>query len=168
MSKPIKRHPAIQQLSRDHHYALLFCWKIGQGLEWQIDTPRIKKYVAYFHQRYIIPHFQEEEQILFVLMPDDERVKKAVTQHREIEQLIKQQLIAPDKMDANLSEDVSLLTTLAEKLNQHVRYEERELFPYLEQCLSEAQLEQVGKQLAEATHTPDDAYPDPFWLRKRT
>ncbi|PJJ74707.1 hemerythrin HHE cation binding domain-containing protein [Thermoflavifilum aggregans] len=168
MSKPIKRHPAIQQLSRDHHYALLFCWKIGQGLQLQIDTIRIRKYVAYFHQHYLIPHFQEEEQILFVLMPDDEKVKRAIAQHREIEQLVTQQLIAPEKIDAGMPEDASLLTTLAEKLNQHVRYEERELFPYLEQHLSEAQLEQVGKQLAEATHTPDDAYADAFWLKKST
>lgn len=168
MASPIKRHPAIQQLSRDHHFALLFCWKIRQGLHKQVETSRMKKYVAYFQQHYLIPHFQEEEQILFCLLPDDAQVKKAIGQHREIEKIVKDQLIAPERIHNSLTDDIPALAALVNLLDEHVRYEERVLFPYLEKQLSEAQLQQVGEQLARAqqTQSPDDVYPDAFWAKK--
>ena len=36
-NKPIKRHKAIQPLSREHHQGLLLCWKIGKGFEKGIE-----------------------------------------------------------------------------------------------------------------------------------
>ena len=31
-TKPLKRNPNLVPLSREHHYGLLFCWKLKQGL----------------------------------------------------------------------------------------------------------------------------------------
>ncbi len=44
---PIKRSEFLIQLSRDHHFTLLFCWKIKEGLK--KDIPLIlKDYVLFF------------------------------------------------------------------------------------------------------------------------
>ena len=40
-SKPIKRHKALQPLSRDHHHGLLLSWKIRAGFSKNIEPNRI-------------------------------------------------------------------------------------------------------------------------------
>ena len=59
--KPIKRHKAIQPLSREHHQGLLLSWKIRTGLSKGVSTDRIKTYADWFYKTYLIPHFEEEE-----------------------------------------------------------------------------------------------------------
>jgi hypothetical protein len=58
---------------------------------------------------------------------------------------------------------------LADLVDSHVRYEERELFPHLEQLIPEEQLVVVEKQLA-AAHDSNlkDDYPDEFWMEKKS
>ena len=65
--QPIRRNKHILELSRDHHFTLLFCWKIRQGLKMQIAPERLKNYVNYFWGEHMQPHFREEEEILFKL-----------------------------------------------------------------------------------------------------
>lgn len=43
MSQPIKRHPSLQPLSREHHYGLLLSWKIREGFKREVPPERIKK-----------------------------------------------------------------------------------------------------------------------------
>ena len=59
--KPIKRNENILKLSKEHHFSLLFCWKIRQGLKAGADSSRIIKYVQYFKTHFLLPHFSEEE-----------------------------------------------------------------------------------------------------------
>ena len=63
--KPIKRNENILKLSKEHHFSLLFCWKIRHGLKTQTDCSRIIKYVQYFKTNFLLPHFSEEEIFLF-------------------------------------------------------------------------------------------------------
>jgi hemerythrin-like domain-containing protein len=55
------------------------------------------------------------------------------------------------------------LSELAEMVERHVRYEERILFPHLEQKLSDKQLEIIGEQIDSQTLT--DNYEDQFWVK---
>lgn len=41
----MKRHAALVQLSRDHHYGLLLCWKLKEGLKKEIEVERMSKYI---------------------------------------------------------------------------------------------------------------------------
>ena len=59
--KPIRRNENILKLSKEHHFSLLFCWKIRQGLKMNIDASRIVKYAQYFHAHFLRLHFREEE-----------------------------------------------------------------------------------------------------------
>jgi hemerythrin-like domain-containing protein len=56
------------------------------------------------------------------------------------------------------------LLLLADQLDKHIRFEERELFPHLEKILLPDQLERIGKQLKEAAGPEEeDRYGDAFW-----
>lgn len=159
-TQPIKRNKHILHLSKDHHFTLLFSWKIRQGLKNGVDPDRIKKYVDYFWQRDMQSHFREEEEILFAPLHDD-KVKKALEEHRQIEQQVK--AVLKESMASGMPEQLSVL---ADEVDEHVRYEERELFPHIEKTLTGRQLEQIGAQLENAPVLQDD-YADEFWTKKK-
>jgi hemerythrin-like domain-containing protein len=59
------------------------------------------------------------------------------------------------------------LLRLADQLDKHIRFEERELFPHLEKVLQPDQLERIGKLLKEAAGPEEeDRYEDAFWNLK--
>src|SRR3569623_1053413 len=137
-NKPIKRNENILKLSKEHHFSLLFCWKIKQGLNGEIPTGRIIKYVQYFSTHFLVPHFREEELFLFSTL-NDEKVDKAIEQHKDINNLYSRLLIY------NESQSIKALQKIYELVYDHVRLEELELFPYIENKLSNEQLTSIGK-----------------------
>ncbi len=158
--KPIKRNENILKLSKEHHFSLLFCWKIRQGLKMEIEASRMIEYVKYFATNFLLPHFAEEEVILFTSL-DDKWVKKAIEQHKQIHGLLSG---LSKKTKNNPNEQLGKLANL---VDDHVRYEERELFPHLERTLSNEQLEVIGKQLNDHHALPlKDEYKDEFWIKR--
>jgi len=155
--KPIKRNENIVILSREHHTGLLFCWKIRQGLKKHTDTSRIQQFVAYFWDSHLASHFREEEELLFNKVNDD-FCRKALQQHQDIRALINQ---VKDNVPTP-----ELLTQLADSVDAHIRFEERELFPHLEKVLDEQELIRIGAALAESHTTPvHDNFQDEFWVK---
>ena len=155
--KPIKRSKHIVILSREHHTGLLFCWKIRQGLKKEVNTSRIQKFACYFWNAHLASHFREEEELLFNKVNDD-FCRLALQQHQEIRVLINQV-----KANAPTPE---LLTHLADSVDNHIRFEERELFPHLEKVLDEQELINIGAALAESHAAPDkDNFQDEFWVK---
>ncbi|MEO6135042.1 MAG: hemerythrin domain-containing protein [Ginsengibacter sp.] len=157
--KPIKRNENIAKLSRDHHASLMFCWKLRQGIKQHISQERMVNYVKYFLDSHMEHHFNEEEEILFQPLQDD-KVQKAKSDHVEILRLIKAVLVS-DKED--LGDE---LARLADLVDAHVRYEERILFPHLEQNLTELQLENIGLKISD--EPLKDLYEDEFWVRSKS
>ena len=105
----------------------------------------------------MLPHFQEEELVLFTPL-NDRAVQKAIKEHKRIKQQIK------DLANCSGNHVCSRLTKLADIVDEHVRYEERDLFPHLERTLNKEQLENIGKQIQK--HHPSslqDQYEDQFW-----
>lgn len=158
--KPLKRNKHILQLSKDHHFTLLFCWKIRQGLKMGVEVERIQKYVRHFWQHDMQAHFREEEDILFAPV-QDAQVQKAIDDHKQIKEQVDAVLQASEG-----EEKSQQLSILADTVDAHVRYEERTLFPHLEQTLSQEQLETIGKQLKQEQALPDD-YKDAFWIKEK-
>jgi len=154
-----KRNEHIKNLSREHHFNLLFCWKIRQGLKNEVAIERICKYVQYFWQKLQL-HFREEEQIFFVPMKD-RMVQRAINEHKHI----KKQIINLEHYSENNAR--KLLVELTELVYDHVQYEERELFPHLEKTLSKAQIENINNQIQKhQSSTLLDYYEDQFWNSK--
>jgi iron-sulfur cluster repair protein YtfE (RIC family) len=158
--KPIRRSESIMKLSREDHFSLLFCWKIREGLKKRTAPKRMVQYAQYFWSNHIQPHFLEEEEILFAPL-QDEMVLKAMEEHAAIREGIEALTVLPPE---NITDE---LTKLADQLDKHVRYEERQLFPHLENVLSDAQLESIGAQLnALPSAALKDDYQDEFWREK--
>jgi iron-sulfur cluster repair protein YtfE (RIC family) len=59
------------------------------------------------------------------------------------------------------------LGRLADELDEHIRFEERTLFPHLEQVLPAGHLDAIGEKLhGHDRHVFIDVYPDEFWLNQ--
>lgn len=156
MAKPIKRSEHIIQLSREHHFSLLFCWKVKKGVKKEVEPNRIIKYVLYFWKKHLLPHFSEED-ILFEHV-DDPLVQRAYAEHHELNAILE------SLSTATTEEKAILIPKIADLVDNHVRFEERELFPHLEEAIPESQLAIIGKKLLEAQPEPlQDDYEDEFW-----
>jgi hemerythrin-like domain-containing protein len=156
--KPIKRNENIVKLSKDHHASLLFCWKLRQGIKYHVAIGRLIKYVQYFWAHHFSAHFKEEEEFLFKPLKD-EVVQKAIDDHEKIKTFIDQVTFSETGKD-------DVLLELVELVDQHVRYEERILFPHLEKKLSDAQLETIGKRINREPWM--DNYEDNFWTKSNS
>ncbi|MBL7785287.1 MAG: hemerythrin domain-containing protein [Chitinophagales bacterium] len=116
--EPISRAKALVGFSREHHYALLLCWKIKMGLAKNIAIDRINAYLQWFYTTHLLPHFEMEEKWLFPMLPDNNKHKQiALAQHQQLKALFEQ----PHK-------DTAALTAIQNILGEHIRFEERVLF----------------------------------------
>lgn len=151
-SKPIKRHQALQPLSRQHHFGLLFSWKIRKGLNEQISLERLKAYRDWFFEKEILAHFETEEKHIFPILGNENAlVKRALNEHIRIKELFKAEIDLENS-----------LKTLEKELQAHIRFEERILFNKIEEVANPEDLETIKK-----IHFHDNLqedYHDPFWL----
>lgn len=151
---PITRDEFLKPISRDHHYGLLLCWKIRTGFRKQIDVGRIKSYTDWYYQHHLLPHFELEEKFVFpILSNDHDLVKKALSQHRELRRLFE------DENDATKS-----LGKIEEKLEAHIRFEERVLFNEIQKVASRQVIEEMEAKHSEHTGPAQaDEWEDEFW-----
>jgi hemerythrin-like domain-containing protein len=119
----MKRHVALQQLSREHHQALklarLACFAADAGL-----SEAISQAAATITEHFpdeLETHFRtEEEDLLPALSTLGEQtlVDRTLAEHHELRQL-----------NARLGQpDANTLARFGNLLRDHVRFEERELF----------------------------------------
>ena len=155
--RPLKRSKELAPLSREHHDGLLFAWKIKQGLANETSIETLCNYTRWFWSNHIKPHFKEEEKVLVKFLPEDNAlVKQMFKEHAQIRDLI----ISLDK-----EPDLSSLQLLAEFVNNHIRFEERELFAYAEETLTQEQLNEIYKELPNELQCETE-WKEEFWLRK--
>lgn len=157
--KPIRRSKALMPLSREHHFDLLLAWKIRRGLANGAELKRIADYVAYMDKNLVEAHFRDEEKLLFApFLPGDELCERAMAEHAAIREITA-------KIRQEQYRDRDLFEQLADAIEAHVRFEERELFPYLEQKISRERLDEL-EGIIEAAHANFiDIWEDSFWER---
>jgi hemerythrin-like domain-containing protein len=154
---PIKRSKELAPLSREHHDGLLFAWKIKQGLANGTSIETLCNYTRWYWSNHIKTHFKDEEKVLVKFLPaDNPLVLQMFKEHAQIRDLI----ISLDK-----EPDSSSLQLLAEFVNNHIRFEERELFAYAEKNITQEQLEEIYKELPHELQC-DTEWKDEFWVRK--
>lgn len=149
--KPIKRHPALQPLSRQHHFGLLFSWKLRKGFSKNVELERMQDYAKWFYEKEIKPHFRDEEKYLFPILEEgNELVDRALKEHRRIKRLFH------DTENAEKS-----LNQLEEELDAHIRFEERILFNEIQKVATQEQLDKIEEIHSQLEKHPE--YHDPFW-----
>ncbi len=161
--KPIKRSVELQPLSREHHDGLLFVWKIRQGLKNGTNTDKLVDFVSWYWKNHIRPHFYQEEKILIPFVLHSDLSIKMKTEHENIREII---------IDIDKDPVRGDLVRLSDLIEKHIRFEEREFFPYIESVLSPAQLADIHLQLE--SHTLEvhcnrptlNSWTDEFWVKK--
>ena len=155
---PIKRSIQLQPLSREHHDGLLFAWKIRQGINNHINVERLKDFTSWFWRHHIRPHFFQEEKVLLLYI---EASHPLAMQLRKEHNYIRELIITIDK-DADRHD----FTRLASLLETHIRFEERELFKYLEEHLTQQELTAISEKLEQHPVVCEEEWKDEFWVKK--
>jgi hemerythrin-like domain-containing protein len=140
----VKRHGALEPLSRDHHHALVAAQQLRRASE-STATDARDRFRDYWDQEGR-EHFREEEEILLPMCapfvdPEHRLVLKVLSDHVRIRHLA-------GEATASSAPPLSVLHDLGHQLEQHVRLEERELFPLIERSLPEEQLARLVELLA--------------------
>lgn len=136
----MKRHDALTPLSREHHSALILAQLLKK------DAPAYKGLPTALNEKavYALQMFTATLQLHFT--NEEEMLDKIRNVHTEIDKLsdeiftehqqLKKMFLSLDKTN-NTSEE---LDTLGRALEDHIRKEERLLFPLIQQHCSEAVL----------------------------
>lgn len=126
----MKRSTALQPLSREHHTALTLakaCERAAQSHDEGLVAKTCQRVIRAFSAE-LEPHFQVEEQSLLPLLRSAENrslVQRTLADHQQLRALL-------DDLRRNDSE---ALGSFGKGLSAHVRFEERELFPVIENLL---------------------------------
>jgi hemerythrin HHE cation binding domain-containing protein len=143
----MKRSRALKPLSSDHHQALLVAFQLKKGLAGQPETAGAPRDLAgllvlakRFEEQVLRMHSRAEEELLgsFITGPDMARLRD---EHAEMMRLL------TAARSGRPNDQRGRLGSFADLLERHVRWEERELFPYAERHLDEATLATIGGEL---------------------
>ncbi|MGV3504047.1 MAG: hemerythrin domain-containing protein [Adhaeribacter sp.] len=155
--QPLKRNPELAALSREHHFELLFSWKIKQGLARKVDRRILQDYVRYFWSHQMESHLEKEEKIVIQVLSEADPMRFRVQQdHDLIRSLVTYLLLDRQDMDY-------LLDALQHLVEEHVRFEERVFFPYLEKEATPGQLILMGLEMSKYEQAHADEFLPAFW-----
>lgn len=135
----MKRHESLAPLSREHHGALLLARLLQKGAPVYKGLPSDiagkAAYAIQFYHDELIPHFAAEEKIVL------QRIKGIsdkldILSEQIIREHIKLRLLFDRIPDAGQLDDH--LDSLGLALEKHIRKEERELFPLIQDTCNES------------------------------
>ena len=143
----VRRHQSLIPLAQDHYHGLLLVQQIREHKRiimtgWPPDPAGQARRVAEFYEEHLKNHFDAEEQALFPLASKHVESARAVVQellneHRALETFVAQFREAAEGITEQRIEEFASL------LEQHIRKEDRVLFPLLEEHAPAEVLSQV-------------------------
>jgi hemerythrin-like domain-containing protein len=146
----MKRTEALSPLSHQHHQGLFVALNLKRAEP--TTASAVRRAFLDFFEREGAGHFRLEEELLLPAFArhasvDDPAVVRVLTEHVDLRRR------AWD-LEASLEPDPADLRELGERLESHIRHEERVLFPMIEAALPDEELERLATALtlAEAGH----------------
>jgi hemerythrin-like domain-containing protein len=140
----MKRSAALAPLSRDHHVALVIARELARAAE--ADAEAAQARFVRFLGEHELAHFALEESVLLPALREEpsgpELARRMLEDHEWLRAAMRRLRGSAD------AASVEYLHAVGKRLRGHVQMEERELFPYLEEVLDAAALEEIGSQLA--------------------
>jgi hemerythrin-like domain-containing protein len=143
----MKRSRQLKPLSSEHHQALLVAFQLKQGLAGHAesagapkDLPGLLALARRFEDQVFRTHTRAEEELLGQYITADD-MRRLQTEHAEMTRLL------TTAKTARSPEQRASLQAFAELIERHIRWEERELFPYAEDHVDEETLAIIGGEL---------------------
>jgi mannose-6-phosphate isomerase-like protein (cupin superfamily) len=130
----MKRHPALVPLSHDHHHSLVQARRLRTGAGGPDSEAVAAAFVGFFSQE-SVRHFRDEEELFFPALVESDEARepliRALLEHQRLHALVGR---LAGQLEGRAA-DPMLMRELAELLEEHIRFEERQLFPLLEQVM---------------------------------
>lgn len=140
-------------LSQEHKEGMEFVDRLRYGLCYT-SLDRVRSYACWYWKNHIRPHFFQEEKILLPYLPADHPLAKRMKEdHEQIRDLV-----------VTLDHDCHphSIKVLADVIVSHIRFEEIKFFTYLEEKLSENDLNNIYIALRDHP-VPGESWKDMFW-----
>ncbi len=145
----MKRHPDLRTFSDDHHQGLVNARRLKRAAGGEGDlTDTARAFLEFWRQDTSL-HFRKEEEVLLPVLAryggnlSQRSVVEMLSQHAHIRGLAMQ--LGDELEGEGIREDT--LRNLGEQLEAHIRLEEREVFPFIEEALPEGALQEVTSRL---------------------
>jgi hemerythrin-like domain-containing protein len=147
----MKRTPELRTLSEDHHHGLVQARRLrkaAEGEETNSAEAAVKGFLD-FWQKDTALHFRKEEEVLLPVMARyggdlyREPLVEMIQDHARIRGLVMQ--LSDEAIGGNVRPET--LHEIGERLEAHIRLEERVVFPLIEESLSEAALAELAARL---------------------
>ncbi|MBI5464147.1 MAG: hemerythrin domain-containing protein [Ignavibacteriales bacterium] len=146
-----KRNPALVPLSRDHHDGLLLAVRLQQGTGalmrlWSHEPSWQATFIVEFYDRHLRRHFRAEDEVMFPAAekhsPATQSLVAGLTaDHREMERRV-------EAFRASVATATrEQLAEFGRLLEEHIRKEERQLFPAFERTAGTDVLAALERQI---------------------
>jgi hypothetical protein len=131
----MKRARELKPLSEEHHLALVLARAAKRAADIEGPLDETWRRISAEYEQQLAPHFRVEEDMLVPPLRElgeYEMVDRLLEDHRKLKAFIESPV-----------HSATALRAFGELLDQHVRYEEREVFERAQQILSPADLARV-------------------------
>ena len=140
----MKRSKELETLSWEHHDGLVIAARIKNDLKKEAEPSHLIPYITDIYTNYLRHHFkQEEDSFLTPIKPfpeADNLIQRMLDEHQQFAEIFAR--IDP------LNSDVFVhVGRFGELLHDHIRFEERQLFPLIEKLLTPEQLAEIEQYL---------------------
>lgn len=150
---PVKRSKHLVTFSHDHHHGLVFSSRLRKTKGISIDI--IKDFVVDFWLKHLCKHFELEEKLILPLINENKLRQQFLADHQKIKDLVEKVGTKNDSID-------DLCMSLSVAIAEHIRFEERELFEWLQQNLKEESLGKIGQALSSVESCAHN-FSNKFW-----
>jgi hemerythrin-like domain-containing protein len=142
----MRRSEALRALSHQHHQGLFAALQLKRARPETAGEAR-RVFLEFFEWEGA-RHFRAEEELLLPALArhtefDEPAIVRVLTEHVDLRR-------RGQDLEAGGVRDPAQLWELGERLESHIRHEERVLFPMIEQALPTEDLERLGAALARA------------------
>ena len=147
----MKRAAGLRRLSEDHHHGLVHARRLRRAASSAEGSDQLGAARGFleFWRAETSGHFREEEEVLLPVYAryggdlGREPIRKMHAQHAWLRGLV---MRLGDEVGAGTVRP-GTLREIGERLDEHIRLEERELFPMVEESLPAEALDEVGARI---------------------
>ena len=145
----MKRTQELRTLSEDHHHGLVHARRLTRATDEANSIEPVAREFLEFWQKDASIHFRKEEEVLLPVVAryggdlSLEPIVKMLEDHARIRGLVMQ--LSDEAVGGKVRPET--LHEIGELLEAHIRLEEREVFPLIEESLPEAALTELAARL---------------------